>query len=80
MMAAATKAEIVPVLVTGSDLHRHGGWPKVTVTFGAPLAYDKSKKATKEALAVINQMWVDSMIGLGASLSEAALEAENNKI
>jgi 1-acyl-sn-glycerol-3-phosphate acyltransferase len=64
MMAAWTKADIVPVLVTGTDFKRHPGWPKVQVIFGKPLDYNKDGKPTKENLAHINELWVEAMHGL----------------
>ncbi len=61
MMASWAHAEIVPVLVIGTDLKRHPGWPKVKVVFGEPLVYDKQAKPTKEHLLLISEQWVQAM-------------------
>lgn len=60
MMAAWTRAAIVPVLITGTDFKRHPGWPKVQIAFGKPLAYDTTAKPSKENLAVITRTWVQA--------------------
>ena len=61
MIAASTGAEIIPALIEGSDLQRHRGWPKVRITFGRALVYDKSLPANKENLAVIEGKWSQAM-------------------
>lgn len=66
MMAAWTKAAIVPALIIGTDFKRHPGWPKVKVVFGKPLEYDKKIKPGKEQLALLSKSWVESMHSLEA--------------
>ncbi len=66
MMAAWTRAAIVPVLITGTDFKRHPGWPKVQIAFGKPLAYNTTAKPSKENLAVITRTWVQAMHELEA--------------
>jgi len=77
MMAVAAKAEIVPVLIEGTDLKRHRGWPKVKVTFGRTIAYDKSQRATKECLAALNARWINEMIAMGAQTDSAVSEEKS---
>ncbi len=72
MMAAWTKAAIVPVLITGTDFKRHPGWPKVQVIFGKPLAYATEAKPNKENLAVITNLWVTAMHELEARYKKSA--------
>lgn len=70
MLAAKTKAEIVPALIFGTDLKRHAGWPKVYVLFGKPLVYDKNQSVNKEHLALITEAWTQAMQELVQELEQ----------
>jgi len=71
-MAAKSKAVIVPAYINGTDTKRHKGWPKVTVIFGRPIEYDKSKHPGKEELDEIGEKWKDAVLDLKKAVVENA--------
>lgn len=70
MFAARTHCDIIPCCIYGSDLKRHSGWPKVIITFGKPLPYDKEAGTSKENLEKISLMWRESMLELQKAVEE----------
>ncbi len=58
MMGIKANATIIPTYIYGTDMKRHSNWyPKVIVTFGKPLEFDRTMTTNKEDLIEMSAKW-----------------------